>query len=336
MKHDSTRRILDQALKELPITSKLAKAWPDNFHAACKSCWGSKAQVFVFDLCEPMEDIEATAGPATTDQSWGGPADEAAATAENQEPNGWASDWGSGWDVNPATNDTPAVVTVDVDEEGEFETRVLEVTEGPDENLIAADVASTDEWDNYEPPSLFSILGPTALPLTHTTGIVESSVRRIKAIFPPSSDTSKSAVAKDVSAEAVEKTLSRTFGVVVFEPWINWNDGEEPHLSMPKILDSSRGAVKKDGEVVNGGDVTTVLPLFDPHADPVSVLIDAAHLEFFSVGMACLGTWVQLARAADFEVPDPKKKKKKNAKMERYWYVEELLRVIPSFYKYCG
>ncbi|KAF7778438.1 hypothetical protein Agabi119p4_2783 [Agaricus bisporus var. burnettii] len=336
MKHDSTRRILDQALKELPITSKLAKAWPDEFHTACKTCWGSKAQAFIFDFYEPMEGVETAADPRTTDNGWGGPADTTATPTENQDPNDWASgDWGTGWEAPPPKN-TSGVVTVDVDEEGEFETRVVEVTENMDNDAPAqSEVASVNEWDKFEPPTFFRLLGPTALPLTHTTGIVESSVRRIKAILPPSSDVSKFAIAKDMSPDAVEKTLSRIFGVVVFEPWVNWNGGEEPHLSMPKILDSSRGVVKKDDEVIDG-DVKTALPPFDPYKDTISVLVDAAHLEFFSVGMACLATWVQLARVADFEVPDPKKKKKKNAKMERYWYVEELLRVIPSFYQFCG
>jgi len=224
------------------------------------------------------------------------------------------------------------------------EVRIVEVNDDGEVTVDTADAgAEEDSWNVYQPPSVFDFLGPTALPLTHTTGIVESSVRRIKAVLPPSTDTSKFPIAKDVSAEAVEGHMRRVFGLVVFEPWVNWNKGEEPHLAMPKILESSRGAVKAEtttetGEATTSADAPapSALPPFDPHKDEISVLIDPSYLDLFSVGMGCLCTWVQMARVTDFEPQDPKKKKKKNAKMERFWYVDEALRVVPSYYTYLG
>lgn len=356
IKHESTRRVLDLALKELPITSKLAKVWPDDFHKACKECWGSKAEVLVFRSVSPMEgapeegggetatatNIDATNETSTLWESngWGDSTDGTGATT-NTETNGWDSggwEGSTGWGAGTPTAWDSGVVTVDVDEEGEVETRIIEVTETADgDTNIASDNADADadRWDTFQPASLLPLLGPTALPITHTTGIVESSVRRIKAVFPPSPDVSKFPIAKDVSAEAVEGVLKRTFGLVVFEPWVNWNKGEEAHLSMPKILESSRGAVKTDDTAAAVG-TATALPPFDPHKDDINVIIDPAYTDLFSVGMGCLCTWVQMARVEDLEPQDPKKKKKKNAKMERFWYVEELLRVVPSYYTYLG
>ncbi|KAF9447431.1 hypothetical protein P691DRAFT_671544 [Macrolepiota fuliginosa MF-IS2] len=363
IKHESTRRIINVALKELPITSKLAKVWPDEFHRACKGCWGSRAELFVFDIGSPMEGVageggdgEAATATASTNNvenvgPWGtwssadAPDTTTADTEQGEEgtPDGWSAS--SGWGAQPDWDSE--VVTVGADEEEDMtETRIIEVPAEPDGDNADANADNDGNWNAYKPASLISLLGPTALPITHTTGIVESSMRRIKAVHPPAPDTSKLPVAKDVSAEAVEGILSRTFGVVVLEPWVNWNKGEEPHLAMPKILESSRGAVKTEsGETDPGaaGDGTTdtivapgALPPFDPHKDGINVLVDPAHLDLLSVGMGCFSTWVQMARVEDLQPQDPKKKKKKNAKMERFWYVEELLRVVPSYYTYLG
>ncbi|KAF5358303.1 hypothetical protein D9756_001212 [Leucocoprinus leucothites] len=350
IKHESTRRVIELALKELPLTSKLAKVWPDEFHKACKGCWGAKAEVYVFRGFSPVEDVaegagDGEAGPtAATDTAapahsgWGGPADTVVPTPTN---GAWdsgdrnaSSEWG-----NDNEDWGSTMVTVNMDEDGEIEVK----SETP---LPAADDHSEvgndgDNWNTFQPPSFIPLLGPTALPLTHTTGIVESSVRRIKSVTPPSTDTAKFPISKGLSADAVEGVLKRTFGVVVFEPWVNWNKGEEPHLSMPKILESSRGVVKTEN-AVEGGEVASstpvpapsALPPFDPHKDDISVLVEPAYIDLFSVGMGCLCTWVQLARVEDFEPQDPKKKKKKNAKTERLWYVEEALRVVPSYYTY--
>jgi hypothetical protein len=353
-KHDSTRRVIDLALKELPLTSRLAKVWPDDFHKACKACWGSKAEVFVFGDIEGLMEDGGGEGGANDNTN----APEGATTTPAAEP-GWStSNWtaadtfadsgqSNGWSNNNGWSST--MVTVNMDEEGnvdvEEEASAPNVGNDPEPEPQPAN----DGWGTYTPPSLLPLLGPTALPLTHTTGIVESSTRRIKAVIPPSTDTAKFPIAKDVSPDAVEGVLKRTFGIVVFEPWVNWNKGEESHLSMPRILDTSRGTVKTDsaggitgesGEAAPSTDTPppapSALPPFDPHKGGISVLIDPAYIDLFSVGMGCLGTWVQLARVKDFEPQDPKKKKKKNATMERLWYAEELLRVIPSYYTYLG
>jgi len=74
-------------------------------------------------------------------------------------------------------------------------------------------------WDVPKPESLMTFLGPTTLPLTHTTsGLTDSSLRRITKIIPPSNPPSK--------AESDE--LDRVFTKVVLEPWEEDVDANAP------------------------------------------------------------------------------------------------------------
>jgi len=334
IKHESTRRIIELALKELPLTSKLAKVWPDDFHGACKVNWGTKAEVYVFKGVSPEEDIGAEINVEPTAEvtvsGWGNSTDVTDTPESGNDGNPWNK---SPWNKNGEAL-SPTLVTLNVNEDGEVEVDSEVPASGADDML-----EPENDWDIFQPLGFFPFLGPTALPLTHATGIIESSVRRIKAVIPPSMNINKSPVTTGPSADAVEGTVKRTFGIIVFEPWVNWNKGEESHLSMPRILESSRGLVKVENAEdtkSTSAPVTGTLPPFDPYKDDISVIIDPAYIDLFSVGMGCLCTWVQLARIEDLEPQDPNKKKKKNVKTERLWYVEEALRVIPSYYTYLG
>jgi len=335
IKHESTRRVIELALKELPLTSKLAKVWPDDFHGACKVNWGTKAEVYVFKGVSREEDIGAeinveSNAEVTVSGGWGNSTDAIDTPASGNDSNPWNTGaWNE--DGEPLSS---TMVTVKVNEDGEVEVDSEVPATGADDTL-----EPENDWDIFQPLSFLPFLGPTALPLTHTTGIIESSVRRIKTVTPPSANINKSPVTTGPSADAVEGALKRTFGIIVFEPWVNWNKGEESHLSIPRILESSRGLVKVENvedTKSTSAPVSSALPPFDPYKDDISVIIDPAYIDLFSVGMGCLCTWVQLVRIEDLEPQDPHKKKKKNVKTERLWYVEEALRVIPSYYTYLG
>ncbi|KAH9011099.1 hypothetical protein EDB83DRAFT_2530432 [Lactarius deliciosus] len=61
-------------------------------------------------------------------------------------------------------------------------------------------------WD-VKPPTLLPLLGPTVLPLTHTTGVVEQSTRHIVRVDPP---RVPHLLAQNVpAAEAVKENLAR-------------------------------------------------------------------------------------------------------------------------------
>jgi hypothetical protein len=182
------------------------------------------------------------------------------------------------------------------------------------------------------PPSLTSLLGPTSLPLTHSTGIVESSTRRIKAIHLPLKDKAK--IRAD-PAEMVEDELERRFARVVMSPW----GREENDIPKPSIRRTSRGTVvMPDGEVEGNG---TGKP-HNPYQDDIVLVVQPAVLDTLSLGMGLGGLWVQIVCEevkADNEAP-----KKSNAKRGNkgkgpldglsgnYWYLEELMGIFPSYF----
>ncbi|KAF8638561.1 hypothetical protein AX17_002104 [Amanita inopinata Kibby_2008] len=87
--------------------------------------------------------------------------------------------------------------------------------------------------------------------------------------------------------------------------------------------DASGGKMTKQGRLPVGGTV------HDPLKDTIEVLFDPAVAEKLrdSIGMGLGGTWVQLIREGAVSGSDMTGDARK-----RYWYLEELKIVIPSFY----
>ena len=188
-----------------------------------------------------------------------------------------------------------------------------------------------------KPENLHSLLGPTVLPLTHSPGIVERSMRRIVSITRPPSSVAKSPPLPDgicePNADAVELELGHRFAKVVLAPMIDWDGGESPVYTKPAILATSRGAVVvQDSHTpasptpVQGGPQP-----HNPASDEITVLIDdiASQIDYLREGMAIGGTWVQLVRQGE---PVVAKKKKGKTKKSSYWYLDELAIVVPSFW----
>ncbi|KAG0698703.1 hypothetical protein DFH29DRAFT_940358 [Suillus ampliporus] len=185
------------------------------------------------------------------------------------------------------------------------------------------------------PPSLTSLMGPTSLPLTHSTGIVESSTRRIKAIHPPPKDKAK---IKGDTAEMVEDELERRFARVVMSPW----GREESDIVKPSIRKTSRGAVvMPDGEIEGSGPGKP----HNPSEDDIVLVVEPAVLDTLSLGMGLGGLWVQIVREevdadkADSEAPKKshgKRGKKGKGPLDElsgnYWYLEELMGIFPSYF----
>ena len=197
-------------------------------------------------------------------------------------------------------------------------------------------------WDSLKvdkPESLLSLLGPTVLPLTHSPGIVERSMRRIVSITRPPSSVAKSPPLPDgihePNADAVELELDRRFAKVVFAPMIDWDGGESPIYTKPTILATSRGAVVQDNNPTPASPPIPVRGSAQPHnpaSDEITVLIDdiASHIDYLREGMGIGGTWVQLVRQGEPAVAA--KKKKGKSKKSSYWYLDELAIVVPSFW----
>ncbi|KAJ6464347.1 hypothetical protein C8R45DRAFT_498212 [Mycena sanguinolenta] len=337
--------VIDKAAVELPLTSKLAKILPDTFGEACQGCWGGRGENALDSVAwaavdadaafesilkeENVELIKLSAddalSPETTDAADSLPeptpagpessADDTAAAAASWENNGSAPE--TDWALSPASSH----------------------------------------------PSLLSLLGPTVLPLTHAPGIVESSVRCIKSVVLPFPDVNPNPNANATEeAEAVERVLEGHFARVVMAPWVGW-DSESP----ARILRSSVGAVATpavapaapDAAAPTDADLPRGPGGLKPHAletDDITVLLDPEVARTLCVGMGLKGTWVQLARQVDLTTaaaveeganenenamkeknPKPKKKKtltkaQKERRGLRYWYLDEHMMVLPSYW----
>ncbi|KNZ78643.1 hypothetical protein J132_11084 [Termitomyces sp. J132] len=177
------------------------------------------------------------------------------------------------------------------------------------------------DWDPIVKPSLLPFLGPTALPITHTSGIVECSVRRVKSYSesPPPATLPKSALTKEEDPDAVEIELERHFAKVVLSPWAGWDDysDEMPHMAKPRILETSSGPIHENPRP------------HDPFNDDITLLVEPALLPLLSPGVGLGGTWVQLARIQDL---GSDKRKKKSKVTTRYWYIDELVLTLPSYH----
>jgi hypothetical protein len=131
----------------------------------------TEAQIQLKEAIEDNVDMEVFLNTSSTDVS---PINK---DAIDDNPGGGGDAWGNTWGDEGCQNTwAEGGSWGDVTQQGE-----AEITPGADTKWADADPS----W-NRDPASLFSLLGPSAFPLTHTTGIVECSTRRVSAIhFPP-------------------------------------------------------------------------------------------------------------------------------------------------------
>ncbi|KAF9262387.1 hypothetical protein L218DRAFT_1077916 [Marasmius fiardii PR-910] len=253
----------------------------------------------------------------------------------------WGTSGSGGWGDNVATSQWGDRFITDSAANGVW---------GEGENPWGA-AGDTDgpSWVSDD-PTLFPLLGPTTLPMTHRTGIVEWSIRKVKKITLPDSNTSTSyqpceATVSDEreygNAHAVESELSRKLYRVEMEPWLGWGDSsQEEEGVLPRIMDASRGqviiqsgvvfedaakekvgvSIKKDDSMdVDSSKVYTSasgLRAYNTLEDTITVLMESSSVEHLRIGMGLGGTWVQLLRNGDIEddpglVSGQKKSKKK-------------------------
>ncbi|KAF7432655.1 hypothetical protein PC9H_004597 [Pleurotus ostreatus] len=266
--------------------------------------------------------------------------------AVNDVPEGWGNwgdasegDWGSSTGV--------------WGQEGNGQTS----TEDWDQTTSAAD------WLATSVPKLTDVLGgPTTLPETHTPGVVESSMRRIKAVLRPGEGVAEKYLGGEVKfdskdPEEMEAELGRRFLRVVLEPWLYTDVKQE-------VGDRSRGRVERRipaphvqripgmGLPMSGGHRIT--KVHNMLGDDITILIEAKGskgaetIELFekAVGMGLGGYFIELARIEDddkdedsdieMEDWDERVNAGEGNDWRRYWYMEELTRVYPSYWSPLG
>ncbi|KAJ7455821.1 hypothetical protein FB451DRAFT_639097 [Mycena latifolia] len=327
--------IIDVAGAELPLTAKVSKLLPDDFSLACQNCWGRKGETYV-DPSESGSDGDAAAFEAILKDE-----NVEVIKPEDMPPPPPAAE---GDDADAAVNEGEGEGEGEGGSGAWGETAEYDPSSFKGDDMWGSGEPPEDAWAPPARPALLALLGPTALPLTHAPGVVEWSVRRIKAIVPPPQIPTKPvAGAEDAWAadpEAVERELEARMHRVVLTPWAGWDGAAE--LSLPRILRSSVGATAPDA----ASDAAPAAPVgaLKPHdmlADDITLLVDPTLAGMLRVGMGVGGTWVQLARVQDSaeaaEGVKPKKKKaltkaQKERRGLRYWYTDELMSVLPSYW----
>jgi hypothetical protein len=341
--------IVELASVELPNSWKMGRALPDTFSDGCKGLWGSMQLMWLLpEDASPGSSNEPETKRQKVDhseeneqQSSEKPsvaevdADADVTTAETNTASvegGWgtaaveedAEGWGA---TQKSWGDTPTPASA---EGGEGATHELNP---PIWDASTAEVQAT--WD-LEPPTLLPLMGPSALPLTHTTGIVEQSTRRIVRIEPPRQPR---LLAQNAPvAEAVEEDLACRFARLILAPWERldkrtYEAGTD--VLPPSILSTSRGPVVLEEGEGEGGDDKPVLGAHRPWKDEVVVLVDPTVTEVMLVGMGIGAIWVEIVRDKEAEESSAgasKKGKGKKKEVPKYWYMEQLVHQLPSFY----
>ncbi|KAG9317873.1 hypothetical protein JVU11DRAFT_2101 [Chiua virens] len=280
-------------------------------------------------LTSPVSEAPTAGGWAAG--GWGNVQNDGGGNATSWDQNAWAQgeSWGT-WSEQP--------------QEGQGTNG--ETTGGGSDTKWAD---SKPSW-MVDPSSLLPLLGPSAFPLTHTTGIVECSTRRVSAIhFPPnhpkgvplasSDDRHRETTTeshKDLhwvpSASAVEEELDARFAKVVLEPW-GCIAGD---ISEPEIWCTSRGPVI---DPKNPPAETTEIVSRKPHnplTDIITLLVEPSFAETLGLvpGLGLGAMWIEIVRqknigGAGASVGDAQVDENTRG---RFWYHEDVTGIFPSFY----
>ena len=383
--------VAEQAIKELPHGIAMNKVIPDDFGRGCQQLYGSMNGYNVWDADSSSEEDEQDEAHASKKQKTGdAPSDMAIdkaasgssvvldpATAaeadvlkaalggdlevitpeaakgmekelENLGPSAHENDWGQ---VPTSANAEPGLSW------GNAPTSVWGA--GEDDPFLQSSTAA--DWDcGPETNLMHKFLGPTTLALTHTTGVIERSTRRIKSVVVPPAPSAqphpsqkKKKAGKGVleaapppSPEGVERELDARLAKLTMAPWPTYAAHANADVQKPRVLPDSRGAAVLDdcegAEVAPGPGAP-----HNPFKDDIVVYVAPEIAEKMWVGMSIEGVWVQLARVdpdVPIEVTEEQFKNlwgnKKKAEggpgvpvaPTKMWYVEEVRMVLPSFH----
>lgn len=361
---------IDLAKKELPLTYKIGHMLPDKCSEGCQGIFGRMGTVNWFTATVPEEQMKEPSGEQSklqvTDTATGERQDitlppeaeislkeaiednldmdvtpqlEQGSTATGwgnwcntdaaAEVNAWGSgEWG-GWDANDGQG-TPWDANIEcmpADNDRECS--------GP--LPIWSDSAPT--WGR-DLTSLMAFLGPSVFPLTHTTGIVECSTRRVREVIAPTSSSPSSATKRKPkhkdgqeawvpAASGVEAELDARFAKVVLAPWDRFGGD----ISKPEIWATSRGPVIDPNVSSDSQNTKTGETPHNPLTDDITLLVEPHLIDTLGVvpGLGLGAMWVQLVRLEDKE-GEVVSSKSRTACPKIFWYHEDLTGIFPSFY----
>ncbi|KAJ6520755.1 hypothetical protein DFH09DRAFT_939581, partial [Mycena vulgaris] len=296
---------------ELPLVPQISETLPDEFSRAAESLWGRRADEAYLPSRSDKQSITVESKVKAAEPHLAA-ADHGHIQVVHGVDDPADGGWGSGgWE------------------------QTSEWSTMPQESLSSwVDPSSKDSPRSAQvepllpPASMFRLLGPTVLPLSHAPGVVEFSIRRIKSLVPPtapSTPASSQPVGEWAPApEAVERAVEAGMYRMLMEPWLDWD--ADPATARPRILRSSSGAVVVPGQPSASG-------AHDMLTDEITVLVDPAVVNTVRVGMGIGGTWVQLTRLQNAVTRRRNRKKaQKNNGAIRYWYLQDVIFILPSYW----
>lgn len=293
----------------------------------------TEAQMQLKEAIEDNVDMDVSINTSATVAS---PIDEDASDSAN----GWGSGWGNNaWADEGSQNAWAQNVSWgDGTQEGQGVTG---------EAVTDAKWGDSDPSWNRDTKSLFSLLGPSAFPLTHTTGIVECSTRRVSSIqYPPSHPKGVPSVSRKKlgrakaderldwapSADGVEAELDARFAKVILEPW----GREEGDISGPEIWNTSRGPAIDPNKPSKAPAGTGVRKPHDPLKDNITLLVEPSFAETLELvpGLGLGAMWIEIVRQKSGAAADAAggAAQVDSSTPGRFWYHEDVTGIFPSFY----
>ncbi|PPQ81344.1 hypothetical protein CVT26_014428 [Gymnopilus dilepis] len=317
--------VINLAKKELPDTSSIAKAFPDVFSRACGICWGWKAegyQVSTIDEAMTCDEADSKGEGLVEEQNQTGTHSGCRNRSECKRGSQLEWEWAGQFEWGASARDSSWSRTAD-------DRNVCE------EPVVPESIPECARVDVTKQQGLIQLLGPTVLPLTHTTGIVEKSIRCIKAIIPPLTNPARHPPQPEgfyePNAAAVESDFDRNFVKLILEPMpVDWDSGEVLAYSKPEVLATSQGSATA---MANQSATIAASRSHNPLQDEIQLLIepDPEIVGLLSVGIGLGGTWVEIIRVEDL-VKELEQGKSNNKAAPSYWYLDTLSVVIPSFW----
>lgn len=384
--------VTEQAIKELPHAISMNKIIPDDFGRGCQQLYGTMNGYNVWaDDSSSDDDEEARASkkqktddtPANTDDAQSTASGSAAAPDSETIAAADVLKAALGGDLEVITPSVAKSMEKDLEDLGPAahendwgqvpDTGSVEPgTSWGDAPTSAWGAAGDDpflqgttaaDWECGPATNLVhKFLGPTTLALTHTTGVVERSTRRVKSVVVPPAPSSTSTQqpqkprkkagkgvlepAPEADPSGVERELDARLAKLTMAPWPVYALHGNADVQKPRVLPDSRGAAVLDdyegAEVAPGPGAP-----HNPFKDEIVVYVAPEVAEKMWVGMSIEGVWVQLARVdpnVPIELTDEEFKNlwgnKKKAEggpgvpvaPTKMWYLEEVRMVLPSFH----
>lgn len=294
----------------------------------------TEAQMQLKDAIEDNVDMKVSVDTASTLVS---------PISEDATDNGWGTGWGNEWANEEDQNAWAQSVSWGNDTQDGQEANGGAGTD----TQWGASADPSNSW-NRDSLTLFSLLGPSAFPLTHTTGIIECSTRRVSAIhFPPNHPKGVRAPSQDQvgraeaaarekqdwapSAEGVEAELDACFAKVILEPW----GPEEGDIIGPEIWTASRGPVIDPNDPSKVTNTTARRP-HDPLKDSITLLVQPSFAETLELvpGLGLGAMWIEIAKRKSGTRADASggAAEVDNETPGRFWYHEDVTGIFPSFY----